>query len=124
MVFRSTSPTLLYFFCSPRLVLFITLIVTKYLYRNEILNISENIGSTKKADHILEIPGLEEFCGYCFKNNTRERELTTKRLEIIKYQRRLSNCLATVMFRGTPCLFGKILDPFCNLKHFKTLLKY
>ena len=31
---------------------------------------SGNIDRTKKADHILEMPQLEEFCSYCFKNHT------------------------------------------------------
>ena len=78
----------------------------------------------------MEIPRLEEFCGYCFKNNTRERELTTKRLEIIKYQRRLSNRLATLMFRGTPCmltfplikLYGWNIFLFLNYLIFKQTL--
>ena len=39
----------------------------KKLYLNEILYISGNIDNTKKADQILEIPGLYEFFGYCFK---------------------------------------------------------
>ena len=33
---------------------------------NDILIISDNIESTKKADHILEWPGLGEFCGYVY----------------------------------------------------------
>ena len=40
--------------------------------------ISGNIKSTKKPDHILEKPGLVEFCGYFFKNQTRESRLTTE----------------------------------------------
>ena len=36
---------------------------------NEILNISGNIDKTQKADHILEMAGLGEFCGYCIKNH-------------------------------------------------------
>ena len=37
------------------------------------LDISSNIdSSTKKADHILEMPGLGgEFCGYCFKKHVK-----------------------------------------------------
>ena len=31
---------------------------------NEILHISGNIENTKKADHILEMAGLGEFCEY------------------------------------------------------------
>ena len=31
---------------------------------NDILNISDNIESTKKADHILEWPGLSCFVGH------------------------------------------------------------
>ena len=33
---------------------------------NEILNILGNIDNTNKTDHILKIPDLREFCGYCF----------------------------------------------------------
>ena len=58
----------------------------------------------KKADHILEISGQGDYCGYCFKNHTCESRL--QRLNVtnkFKVQRRLSNRLATVMFRGTPC---------------------
>jgi len=36
---------------------------------NKIFNISGQIHSIKKADHIMEIPGLGEFCGNCFKNH-------------------------------------------------------
>ena len=32
----------------------------------------------KKADHILEMAGLGEFCGPCFKNHTCESRLTTE----------------------------------------------
>ena len=42
----------------------------KKLNLNEILNISGKNDSAKKADHILEIQELGEFCGYCFKNQT------------------------------------------------------
>ena len=44
----------------------------------EIINISGDIGSTKKADNILEIPEQGEFCSYCFKNHKCERRLTTE----------------------------------------------
>ena len=42
----------------------------KKLNLNEILNISGKNDSAKKADHILEIQELGEFCGHCFKNQT------------------------------------------------------
>ena len=31
---------------------------------------SDNIYGTRKADHILEMQGLGDFCGFCFKNHT------------------------------------------------------
>ena len=39
----------------------------------EILKICGNIDSIIKADHIMEIPGLGEVCGYCFNNHTCEK---------------------------------------------------
>ena len=54
-------------------------------YRNKILNISGNMDSTKKADHIFEIQGLEK-------------------LQIV--------FLATVLFCGTPCIRYPYLRSF------------
>ena len=56
-----------------------------------------SLGSTKKADLILEMLGLGDLCGCCFKNPTCESNVTIK----FKVQRRLSYRLATIMFRGT-----------------------
>ena len=58
---------------------------------NEILHISGNIYSTKKADNVLEIPELGEYFGIMLQINK------------FIFQRRLLSCLATIMFRGTPC---------------------
>ena len=40
-----------------------------FIEQNWSLNISGNIESTEKADHILEMPGLGELCGNCYKNH-------------------------------------------------------
>ena len=59
--------------------------------------------STKKADYILEMPGLEEFCGYCFKSVKIGWRLNVTNK--FKDQRQLSSRLATVMFHGTSFMY-------------------
>ena len=64
---------------------------------NEILNISGNINSTKKTDHIMEMPGLREFC---FKNHIYQRKLTTE-----------CHRIDTVMFGEHPlCVYIYVFD--------------
>ena len=38
-----------------------------FFYLNKILNISGIIDSTRRADHILEMPGLGKICDYCLR---------------------------------------------------------
>ena len=64
---------------------------------NEIPIISGNIDRTKKADHILEIPALGEFCGYFFKNQV-EVGWRLNATNKFQDQKRLLICLATVIF--------------------------
>ena len=59
---------------------------------NEIL-ISGNIDCTKKADYILEMPGIGEFCGYCFKVDDWMSQINSKTKDDFQ-----------VIFRGTPCM--------------------
>ena len=65
---------------------------------------SGNIDRSKKAVHILKMPGLGEFCGYCFKSHTyvkvsRRVNVTNKFKVLIQ----LSSHLSTVMcFLGHP----------------------
>ena len=95
------------------------------------LYISGNIQSTKKTDHILEIPGRGKFCGCCFVVVLRiihvevgwrlyfvisiSKILLPKlgwQINVpnhIKNQRQRSSRLATVMFRGTPCINKKTI---------------
>jgi len=47
------------------------------------------------------MPGLGEFCGYC-----RLRLNVPNKFKVL---RRLSSRLATVMFRGTPCMYKNIV---------------
>ena len=69
------------------------------LWISEILHFSGNIESTKKADHILKIPGLGEPGGYCFKNHTCYRRLTNK----TTFQ---SSCYCHVSW-DPPCVYFK-----------------
>ena len=58
--------------------------------------------STQKAYHILEMPGLGEFCGFCFKNDTYESRLTNKCSKLYKNQRLTLSRLATVILSWVP----------------------
>ena len=51
------------------------------LKADKCLNVSGNIASIKKTDHILEMSELWECCGYCLKNHTCVRSWTTKCLK-------------------------------------------
>ena len=55
------------------------------------------------ADHILEMPGLAEFCGYCFKIKNVKVGFRQNLINKFKYRGRLSNRFPTVIFRGIPC---------------------
>ena len=78
---------------------------------NEIIHISFDFESTKKADHILEMSRLAVVCYYNFKNFTSKIRLTNKCSKLYKNLRRLLSRLATVMFRVTPCIQNTGLTP-------------
>ena len=64
------------------------------------------------------MPGLGDFCGYCFKNHVNVKvglqlPVTNK----CQDQRRLSSRLATDMFRGPPCILLQ-LKPHLSLKKY------
>ena len=48
---------------------FVQISIILFLF-NKILNITGNIDSRKKADHVFEMPGLGKLCDYYFKNHT------------------------------------------------------
>ena len=80
------------------------------------INISGNIfDSTKKADHILEMQGLGEFCSHCFKNQTCESRSTTECPKLIQSSNTTFR-LATNMFRGTPFITTFILKVIDRLQ--------
>ena len=57
--------------------------VLKNLNLSEILSISGNIVSTKKADRILEIPGIGEFSKTTFKSSIASVMFDTLYIEIV-----------------------------------------
>ena len=57
----------------------------------------------KKPDHIFEIPGVREFFGVCFQNQTVEKGWLLNISNKSENQRRLLNRFFIAMFRGTPC---------------------
>ena len=54
---------------------------------NEIIYSSRNIKSTKKADHILEMPGMRIICDHYLQNFTLKISLTNEYKNYIKIQR-------------------------------------
>ena len=75
-----------------------------YTTLNEIIHIFGNIESTKKADHILEMPRSEVSCKFVSLIRLLKLGLKINTANYFKDQRRPSISLASVMFRGTTYL--------------------
>jgi len=97
---KNQSPTVMFrgTFCTKNFVQI--RLFSFYLIKLKFLISQLALTTQKKADHILEMPGLGEFCGFCFMNHTCNSRMTTK-CRKKKRQRRRSSRLATVMKLGT-----------------------